>query len=378
MRPRWVLTQKRSVMNFGSSVNEKLTPLYDIHLDNSATLINFFDWKLPLYFSGIIEEHNLVRNYAGLFDVSHMCRIEIQYETVRNLDNFLPFNLHDIHIGSVKYSILFNDLGSIIDDLLIYRLDNKILMVTNASRRKVVLNFLSKIEGLIYTELSNTAQLSVQGPKSASIMSKIFINSDKMKFLRVKNFEYNNSSFLVSRTGYTGEDGFEVIAEKDKICNLVVKLLKNKKLNLIGLGARDSLRLEAGLCLYGNEIDEKISPLEANISWVLDKKKLESENFYGANLIKKELITGSSRKRYGFLVENRYIARNGNLIVDSNGKNIGYITSGCYSPTLKKSICMGLVNTMCAENQDLFVNIRNRNIKVFKTTLPFVKHKYNK
>lgn len=363
-------------MNISSLKQIKLSPLHNLHKKYGATMTNFFGWELPVYYTGIIREHKHVRDFAGLFDVSHMCRIEIQDHEMGDLEKHLPVNMNDYYIGDVKYSFLINKSGLIIDDLLVNKINKKILFVTNASRRDKVIGLLSKIPGLKFKELINTAQIAIQGPESEKIISTVFEGSEDLNFMKIGEFKFKNSKFLISRTGYTGEDGFEIIGEKEKLSQIISILLKDKKLKLIGLGARDSLRLEAGLCLYGNEITEEINPMEAGISWVIDKKSMEFEKFYGSVSFKNILQIGIKKKRYGFVLSDRHIARSGTLVSNNKQEIRGYITSGCFSPTLNKSICMGFINTNCKEKENLYVNIRSNFIKINKINLPFVQHKY--
>ena len=356
----------------------QVTPLYDVHNSFNASMINFAGWKLPLYYTGIIQEHNHVRSQVGLFDVSHMGRIEVDPRSIKKLENIIPIDIQNMKLGRVKYSILLNESGNIIDDLLVYKLKHTVLLVVNASRMKAVNNLLSDMSGLLFKELKNTAQISIQGPKSGMVIKNIFFNSDELKFMEIGEYNFESLQYLVSRTGYTGEDGFEIIGIGDGILKIVSILLECKELKLIGLGARDSLRLEAGLCLYGNEINEEINPIESGLSWVFDKKRMQLENFYGARSIKNNILNRPFLKRYGFEINEKCIARHGTEVKNDLGVKRGYITSGCFSPTLDKSICMGLIDSKWDEKEKLFVSIRKKIVKITKVDLPFVDHKYHK
>lgn len=364
-------------MNKDVKAQIQLTPLYDVHNSFNASMISFAGWKLPLYYTGIIQEHNHVRSQVGLFDVSHMGRIEVDPISIDKLENIIPIDITSMKLGRVKYSILINKSGNIIDDLLVYKLKDTILLVVNASRIKAVNNLLSDVPGLLYKELRDTAQISIQGPKSEMVIKRIFSNSDSLKFMEIGEYIYESFQYLISRTGYTGEDGFEIISIRDGILKIVSILLEYKELKLIGLGARDSLRLEAGLCLYGNEISEEINPIESGLSWVFDKKRMQLENFYGARSIKNNILNRPFLKRYGFKINEKCIARHGMEVKNNLGIKRGYITSGCFSPTLDKSICMGLINSKWDEKEELFVSIRKKIVKITKVDLPFVEHKYH-
>ena len=364
-------------MNKDVKAQIQLTPLYDIHNSFNASMINFAGWKLPLYYTGIIQEHNHVRSQVGLFDVSHMGRIEVDPISTEKLENIIPIDIKNMKLGRVKYSILINKSGNIIDDLLVYKLKDTILLVVNASRIKAVNNLLSDVPGLLYKELRDTAQISIQGPKSEMVIKRIFSNSNSLKFMEIGEYIYESFQYLISRTGYTGEDGFEIISIRDGILKIVSILLEYKELKLIGLGARDSLRLEAGLCLYGNEINEEINPIESGLSWVFDKKRIQLENFYGARSIKNKTLNRPFLKRYGFKINEKCIARHGMEVKNNLGIKRGYITSGCFSPTMDKSICMGLIDSKWDEKEELFVSIRKKIVKITKVDLPFVEHKYH-
>ena len=364
-------------MSQNVQVKIKISPLNYFHRSHSAVMTNFSGWKLPLYYTGIIQEHNHVRKYAGLFDISHMGRIKINLESITILERHIPSDISGMKIGQVRYSVLINKLGNLVDDLLVYRLKESILLVVNASRLKEVLRNLLEISGLLFKELKNTVQISIQGPKSQNIIKKVFEEPIKLKFMNVEEYNCKKFKFIISRTGYTGEDGFEIIGNKEGISSIILLFLKSQELKPIGLGARDSLRLEAGLCLYGNEIAESINPIEAKISWVLDKKRMKLGNFCGANLFKNILKNGPKIRRYGFIITEKYIARNGAKVKNESGVIRGYISSGCFSPTLNKSICMGFIDSQWDKTEELFVKIRNKLIKIKKIDLPFVKHKYH-
>ena len=362
-------------------MNVKKTALYNLHKKHGAKFVNFAGYEMPIqYKSGIITEHNMTRNKSGIFDVSHMGQLFIKDkdDLTENLQKIFPTDLKKLSINQSKYSFLMKENGGIYDDLIITKIEDGYMIILNAACKKNDLLIIkskldNKFELILRDDLSLVA---IQGPESKDILEKIIPGVKKIKFMNGNKFSFNSEEIYITRSGYTGEDGFEIIGEKEKISQVISILLKDKKLKLIGLGARDSLRLEAGLCLYGNELTEKINPMEAGISWVIDKKNMELEKFYGSVSFKNILKTGIKKKRCGFVLSDRHIARSGTLISNNKREIRGYITSGCFSPTLNKSICMGFINTNCKEKENLYVNIRSNFIKINKINLPFVQHKY--
>ncbi|PPR43172.1 MAG: Aminomethyltransferase, partial [Alphaproteobacteria bacterium MarineAlpha5_Bin11] len=265
--------------------------LESFHIKNDAKLIPFSGYNMPInYKNGIIKEHLATRSDCGIFDVSHMLQINIiaNEQTTKKLENIIPLDLYNLKIGKSAYSFILNDNGGIIDDLIISKIINnkdQILyyIVLNASRRFVDLKVLSETLGttnLINTR-NNYSLIAVQGPRSRELLSNIFPEIMKLSFMEIKNLIYDNFEILISCSGYTGEDGFELSIPNNIVTQLVKKILSSNEAFLCGLGSRDTLRLEAGLCLYGNELNENINPKEASLLWTIPKLRKNKMNFKG-------------------------------------------------------------------------------------------------
>jgi aminomethyltransferase len=340
---------------------------------------------MPLWYSGIIEEHNAVRNAAGLFDVSHMGRFSIRGAQASSFLNFvLPTDSKKVKENRAFYSALCNERGGIIDDTVTNKLsDNEYLMVVNAGNREKDWNWLEKYSSKFSIELkdlsANIALIAFQGPLSQALLQKfcdIDLSSLKRFALAYCNIEGINC--VVSRTGYTGEDGFEIAVLDSpldeptkalKIWNDILELGKDKGVLPCGLGARDSLRLEAGMCLYGNDIDETTTPVEADLQFIVSSEK--SEDFLGKEVIFSQLKNGIKRKRVAFSMETGGIPRHGYEIKFASS-TIGIVTSGTFSPTLKKGIGMGYVSPELSEKgQTVSIQIRNAEQPATIVATPF-------
>ncbi|MEA3493309.1 MAG: glycine cleavage system aminomethyltransferase GcvT [Candidatus Margulisiibacteriota bacterium] len=317
----------------------KKTPLNQSHKEIGAKMVPFAGWEMPVSYKSIIEEHNAVRNSVGIFDIGHMGLIKIEGEDALALIQKVATNdASRLEVNQCQYSILCNNKGGTIDDILVYHLPMQYLIVSNASNTEKVLAWLKKqSEGLKHATVEpyeNYCMLSVQGPAAEKTASKVLD-------LSLSNLKHNHllwwKDIIISRTGYTGEDGLELIVangETEKIWNMFIK----GGAQPCGLGARDTLRLEAGLPLYGHEYDEETSPLEVGYGWAV---KLDKDNFIGKPVLLKQKEKGTNKKLVGIEVKGRMIIRNGGLIFDASGdREIGKVTSGTFSPTLKKPIAL--------------------------------------
>ncbi len=368
---------------WGLEQNLKTTPLYKIHNNNAAKLVSFAGYYLPIqYANGIIAEHNHTRKAASVFDVSHMGQIKISGPMIHDaLEKILPISFSRIAPGQIKYTQFLNKEGKIIDDLMIHRSfeDNQIWLVVNADCTEKDLDHLySNLNRSYKIELiDDRALIAIQGPKSSNILKEFFNEIDNMPFMTGDWFTYDNEQFFVSRCGYTGEDGYEVSIKDRYAEEFISKLLKFEDVKLAGLGARNSLRMEAGLCLYGNDISILTSPVEAGLTWSIPKERIENGGFIGHENIKKDLINGVEKKLVGIKPLGKLPAREGTQILSKNGKIIGEITSGGYSPSLQAPIAMGYINAeILQKNCEILLNVRGNSLPAEIVSLPFVEHKY--
>ena len=368
---------------WGLEQNLKTTPLYKIHNNNSAKLVSFAGYYLPIqYANGIIAEHNHTRKAASVFDVSHMGQIKISGPMIYEaMEKILPISFSRIAPGQIKYTQFLNKEGKIIDDLMIHRSfeDNQIWLVVNADCTEKDLDHLynNLNRGYKIELIDDRALIAIQGPKSSNILKEFFNKIDDMPFMTGDWFTYDNEQFFVSRCGYTGEDGYEVSIKDRYAEEFISKLLKFEDVKLAGLGARNSLRMEAGLCLYGNDISTLTSPVEAGLTWSIPKERIANGGFIGHENIKKDLIDGVEKKLVGIKPLGKLPAREGTQILNKNGKIIGEITSGGYSPSLQAPIAMGYINAeILQKNYEIILNVRGNSLPAEIVSLPFVEHKY--
>lgn len=359
------------------------TPLYDIHNELGGNVIDFHGVYLPVVYSSIQDEHNAVRTGAGIFDVSHMGNIILKFKTPESaqekLNTLMANDLSKIFPGKMIYSTMLYENGTVVDDLMIMSLSD--------TEYHIVVNFVNIDKDYAYirdaigddsVEITNAspdlAIIALQGKNAAAIMEKLDLTVKNMKFLTCKKFDFNGSSLLVSRSGYTGEDGFEIIMENDTAPSLFKTLLdKGSEYNLIpcGLGARDTLRLEAGFPLYGQELDDAHSPLQSMIKWSV---KMNKESFIGKEGIQNG-ASRFSRKMVGFEVTGRAIPRTGMTIVNEENKVVGVVTSGTYGPTVKKNIGIAYIDPDYSESTTLQIQVRKRVVPIQLTPIPFYKRK---
>jgi aminomethyltransferase len=360
-------------------------PLKNFHKNNGAKMIPFAGFNMPInYKSGIINEHKNVRNHSGIFDVSHMGQVLIENNNfhINNLEKYIPLKLNNLRKNKSNYTFLLNENGGVVDDLIVSLIDINskffLYIVYNASRKiedeKIFLKCAPKAE-IIH---SKNCLFAIQGPKSIEVLNNIIEVPVDMNFFDIKVLKYKKNSVIISRSGYTGEDGFEISISNEQAEAFVRDLLENKNTMLCGLGARDSLRLEAGLSLYGHELNENITPIEAGLSWALDKDRLNDSSLNGYKVLLDQLHNKPSNKKIGLISFNRSMLRDGMILFDSNKNDIGKITSGCFSPNLNKSIAIGYVNSHFEEEKEIFCEIRNKMELVKKANLPFVKKNYKK
>jgi len=343
------------------------TPLYEAHVQANAKIIDFGGWEMPVQYAGVIEEHNTVRSKVGLFDVSHMGEIDVTgKDALAFVQNLITNDVTQIQDGQILYSPMCYPNGGIVDDLLVYRYRAEhFYIVVNASNTdKDYAWMLEQIQGYsvqVENVSDQVAQLALQGPFAEQILQKLTpIDLKEIKYYWFMHGEVNGVPCLVSRTGYTGEDGFEIYIAPDKASDLWRKILEvgaPEGVQPIGLGARDTLRFEARLPLYGNELGPEISPLEVGIGIFV---KLNKENFIGKEALVQQKEKGIPRKLVGLEMIERGIARS-HYLLQKDGDEVGFITSGSFSPTLNKNIALGLIRADLAEiGATLDVIIRNK------------------
>lgn len=361
----------------------KQTPLFEVYGKSGAKVIDFGGWALPVQFSSILEEHAAVRIEAGLFDVSHMGEVLVEGKDAESYINYLVTNdVTTLKINQAQYTAMCYPDGGTVDDLLVYKLENeKYLLVINAANIEKDYEWMKQhVKGEVTLQnISNDiAQLAIQGPKAEAILQKL----TDIDLSEIGSFEFAQhvnlsgiSNVLVSRTGYTGEDGFELYFAANLAVALWEKLLEagsEDGLKPCGLGARDTLRLEARLALYGQDLSSEISPLEAGIGFVVKTKK--ESDFIAKDVLTAQREEGVKRKLVGIEVLGRGIPRHGYKVFSEGGEEIGFVTSGTQSPTLKKSIGLALISTEHAGvGTPLKVEIRNKQIEAVVVKAPFYK-----
>ncbi len=361
----------------------KRTPLFNNHLESKGKLIDFGGWELPVEYSGIRTEHDAVRNAAGLFDVSHMGEITVTGEAAEEyLQNIVTNDISVLSNYQICYTTMCYPDGGVVDDLLVYKYSNKkYLLVVNASNTEKDYEWLDthSIENVTIKNVSDEySQLAIQGPKAQEILQKLSdIDLNEIEFYHfADNVKIGEINALVSRTGYTGEDGFEIYlpsAEGPILWDLLLESGKDFGLIPAGLGARDTLRFEAALPLYGQEIDKDITPLEAGLGFCV---KLSKEKFIGREALAKQKSEGLKRKLAGFEMTERGIPRS-HYQVYADGKKIGYVTTGSLSPTLNKNIGLALLDIdYTKEGTEIEVEIRNKKVKAKIIKKPFYTKKY--
>jgi aminomethyltransferase len=363
-------------------MSERRTPLYQNHLDAKGRMVPFTGWTLPVQYTGIVDEHNAVRQAAGLFDVSHMGELELKGEWAEHVVNYLVTgDVTTLSDGQALYTCACNEQGTILDDLIVYRAaKTRFLIVCNASNReKISAHFAKACENHCeFEDISDkTALIALQGPKVFDILARA--GADAASLVDLKSFHFRdaviaNIRCTAARTGYTGEDGVEVFcapADAPALWSALMELGRDLGIKPCGLGARDTLRLEARLSLYGNDIDETTNPLEAGLGWIV---KLGKSQFIGQEALQKIKEAPMARKLVGFEVTGRGIARGGYPLLGSNGAVVGKCTSGSPGPTVGKNIGLGYLPTeMSSVGTQFLVDCRGKQVEAVVVKTPFYK-----
>jgi aminomethyltransferase len=370
----------------------RLTPLDGWHRALGARMVAFAGYALPVQYDlkgalaercrgGVMAEHLHCRERAALFDVSHMGQGWLTGATAAAaLEALVPSEVIGLRPGRQRYTLLLNEAGGIRDDMMVARLaESRLLFVVNASRKAGDFAHIaaSLPESARVEEIEDRALLALQGPLAAAVMGRLAPAATSLPFMGVAELDVAGIPCLLSRSGYTGEDGFEISVPADRAEALAGALLAEPEVAPAGLGARDSLRLEAGLCLYGNDIDELTTPVEAGLGWVIGKRRRAAWDFPGAGAIRDQTEHHPGRVRVGLRPEGRAPARAGTMIVAEDGTEAGSVTSGGFSPSLGAPIAMGYVRRgLSAPGSRLYLMVRGKPLPALVTTLPFVPHRY--
>ncbi len=372
-----------------ASAPTKRTPLYDLHVALGARIVPFAGYDMPVqYPTGILTEHQWTRTEAGLFDVSHMGQCFLigpdHATAARALETLIPADILNLKPGQQRYSQFLNEDGGVLDDIMVTRSalpeeDGTLMVVVNAGCKEQDFAHLAKyLPNPIKLILApHRALLALQGPKAASVLARFAPEVATMPFMTALSTKIDGVPVHISRSGYSGEDGYEISIHENKVRGLADRLLKESEVKPIGLGARDSLRLEAGLCLYGHELDLTTSPVEAAIQWSIQKRRREEGGFPGYERVKRELAEGPKRKRVGIKPEGRAPAREGTEIHDEAGNKIGVVTSGGFGPTLNGPCAMGYVDLAHAQiGTHVSLIVRGTAMPAEITTMPFVPNRF--
>ncbi|HPE49317.1 MAG TPA: glycine cleavage system aminomethyltransferase GcvT [Hyphomonas sp.] len=376
----------------------KTTPLFDLHLECGAKVVPFAGYEMPVQFpAGVMEEHNWTRTHAGLFDVSHMgpCFLTLEEgigggdaahaKIAAMIEELVPSDIAGLKPGQARLTVLLNDEGGILDDLIITRpigdaAQGSLYIVVNGAMKAQDWGIFEKaLAGrAVLTRADDRILFALQGPEAADVMASFFPGCEDLSFMHHMPFELNGTSCIVSRCGYTGEDGFEVLVAPEAGIPLVKEMLSDARVQPIGLGARDSLRLEAGLCLYGHDLDPTTSPIEADLGWVIQKRRREAGDFPGAGRILHERSEGPARKRVGIKPLERAPAREGTEIF-IGGEQVGVITSGGFGPTVGHPVAMGYIAAAhAAPGTEVELMVRGKARPAVVADLPFVPHNYKR
>ena len=364
---------------------ETTTPLHEtvlaeFHVAHGARMVSFAGWNMPVqYADGIKAEHLATRTGAGLFDVSHMAQVWLQGDGANAmLESLTPTDVAGIAEGRVRYSMFLNETGGVLDDLMVARLDGMLQLVVNAGRADHDIAHLESHlgDGVEMSVRRERALLALQGPEAPAVLTRLGVDLTGFFFMQIGHFDIAGIPCIVTRSGYTGEDGFEISMPAEAAAELAGRLLADEAVSLAGLGARDTLRLEAGLPLWGHELDETINPVAAGLRFALSKRRREAADFPGAASILEDFANGAPRVLVGLLPQGGRPVRDGaELALD--GEIVGHVTSGGFAPSLDAPAALGFVDAaLAAPGTDLMAVVRGRETPVITAALPLVPHRY--
>jgi len=357
------------------------TPLYELHKSLGAKLVPFAGYEMPVqYAAGIIAEHLHTRAKAGLFDVSHMGQVVLSGpDVVAALERLVPADIAGLAQSRARYTMFTNESGGILDDLMVAKDGSELRLVVNAARKRDDIAHLRRHLGeRAVRVLDEHALIALQGPAAANVLGRFVPGIADLAFMGLAAASIAGQPCRVARSGYTGEDGFEISVAPAGAETVARQLLAAPEVMPAGLGARDTLRLEAGLCLYGNDIDEGTTVIEANLAWTIQRRRRAEGGFPGAAIIARQLAEGVSRRRVGIKPEGRQIARAGTPVVAAGGAPLGQITSGGFGPSVEGAIAMGYVSAASAEpDAEINLLLRGTTRPARVARLPFVPHRYH-
>ncbi|MEO1019966.1 MAG: glycine cleavage system aminomethyltransferase GcvT [Pseudomonadota bacterium] len=359
------------------------SPIDSLHRELGARMVPFAGWLMPLqYPAGIIREHIHCREQASFFDVSHMLQLEIfGGQCAQSLEQFVVGDILGLDSERTRYTLMVNTSGGVVDDLMVTNLEDRFFLVANASRRMADLDYLKKH---LHPECrlcprNDQALFAIQGPAAKVVVRDLGVEVADFAFLESRRAALAGIECRLWRLGYTGEDGFEISVPTEDAENLARMLLEHDAVEPAGLGSRNTLRLEAGLCLYGHELDETTTPVEANLVWTIGRRRRQTLDFAGAQTIVDQLENGSSRALVGLRPHGNAPARDGTIVMNSSGLVVGQVTSGGYGPSISTPIALAYVGTdYTTPGTKLGLQIRTRVVQCDVVPIPFVPHRYNR
>ena len=368
-------------MGNGAGESPKRTPLHDLHRELGGKMVPFAGYEMPVqYPAGILKEHLHTRAKAGLFDVSHMGQLRIRGDAAaKAIESLIPGDIQGLAEGGMRYTQLTNDRGGIRDDLMVTNAGDHLFVIVNAACKDAdVAHLRAGLPHCRIEQLEDRALIALQGPAAAVVLARhAAADVGRMKFMSAAPVAIDGIDCFVSRSGYTGEDGYEISAPGSRIVALAEALLAEPEVAPIGLGARDSLRLEAGLCLYGHDINETTTPVEAGLTWSIGKRRREEGGFPGDAVIRDQIANGARRKRVGIALEGRAPAREHTELTDEQGGRIGEVTSGGFGPSVGGPVAMGYVDAAhAAVGTPVKATVRGKPLPARVAKLPFVEQRY--
>jgi aminomethyltransferase len=364
-----------------SSADLLRTPLFELHLELGAKMVPFAGYEMPVnYPGGIIAEHRHCRENAALFDVSHMGQLRLAGDdAAAALETLVPVDVIDLPVGKQRYALFTNAAGGILDDLMIARRERDLFVVVNAACKNADTQHLVTHIGhrCQVIPLPDRALLALQGPKAVQALKRLAPGVERLTFMTGGFFQLAGAECFVTRSGYTGEDGFEISVSAEAAVTLAKQLLSQPEVKPAGLGARDTLRLEAGLCLYGHDINQTTTPVEAGLTWAIQKVRrpggAREGHYPGADKIAGQLASGVQIKRVGLLGLERIPVREGAILVDAQGHKLGHVTSGTLAPTVAQPIAMAyLAANHAIANHEVYAEVRGKRQPMRVTSMPFV------
>jgi aminomethyltransferase len=363
------------------------TPLHALHVELGARMVPFAGYDMPVqYPAGILAEHTACRTAAALFDVSHMGQLRLEGDdAAAALETLVPMDVQGLGVGKQRYALFTNEQGGILDDLMVTRRENDLLLVVNAACKDADTAHLQRHIGsrCRVVPMPERALLALQGPKAVDALARLAPGVRALTFMTGGAFTLEGADCYLTRSGYTGEDGFEISVPAEAAEHLARALLAQPEVQPAGLGARDTLRLEAGLCLYGHDIDTHTTPVEAGLTWSIQKVRRaggeRAGGYPGAAVIDAQLASGPTRKRVGLVGLDRTPVREGAPLVAADGRSVGRVTSGTVGPTVKQPIAMGWLETaLAAAGTEVFAEVRGKRVPMRVAAMPFAPHRYHR